>query len=275
MADLPNVRLTLSSRPENVALVRQALAGLAEGLGVAAEDFDNINTAVAEAANNVVLHAYDGGPGPLAVEMYVYPQALRVVVRDQGSGIRPSMEASEPADGGIGLPMIRALSGSVELRDLGGEGTEVHMEFAIPTAAAIAPPTADERPQLEPAAADATVLAIAPVSLARSVLPRVLCSLAARASFSTERIADTQLLAASLLEDLDAAAAAALDFEISIDDARLQLSVGPLRPGAAALMMAGWTADGARAPMQRLIDTHDTRAAGDGELLALGLVDRG
>ena len=35
------------------------------------------------------------------------------------------MEASEPADGGIGLPMIRALSNSVELRDLGGDGTEL------------------------------------------------------------------------------------------------------------------------------------------------------
>jgi serine/threonine-protein kinase RsbW len=274
MADLPNVRLTLSNRRENVALVRQALAGLAEGLGVAAEEFDHVNTAVAEAANNVVLHAYGGGPGPLEVEMHVSAQALRVVVRDQGSGIRPSMEASEPADGGIGLPMIRALSNSVELRDLGGDGTEVHMEFAIPTQATIAPRTADQRPPPARAQADTTLLAIAPASLARSVLPRVLCTLAARASFSTERIADTQLLAGGLLEDLDGSAAA-LDFEISIEDAALELSVGPLQPGAAAGVLAGRAADGVRAPIERLIDTRRTQTADGGELLALRLVDRG
>jgi serine/threonine-protein kinase RsbW len=274
MADLPNVRLTLSNRRENVALVRQALAGLAEGLGIAAEEFDHVNTAVAEAANNVVLHAYGGGPGPLEVEMHVSAQALRVVVRDQGSGIRPSMEASEPADGGIGLPMIRALSNSVELRDLGGDGTEVHMEFAISTAAVIAPRTADERPRLAQAPADTTLLAIAPASLARSVLPHVLCSLAARANFSTERIADTQLLAGGLLEGLDGSAAA-LDFEISLEDTALELSVGPLQPGAAARVLGNWAADGAGAPIERLIDSRATHTADDGELLALRLVDRG
>ena len=41
----------------------------------------------------------------------------------------------------------------------------------------------------------AATIAVAPARLARSVLPRLLCALAARANFSTDRISDTQLLA--------------------------------------------------------------------------------
>ena len=280
MADLPNVRLTLSNRPENVALVRQALTGLAEGLGLDPADFDHVNTAVAEACNNVVLHAYGGGAGPLEVELYVSPLALRVVVRDRGSGIRPRMEASEPADGGIGLPMIRALSNSVELRDLGGDGTEVHMEFATPTAAPIEPVADGGRLELTDGSphdedANTTVLAIAPTPLARSVLPRVLCSLAARASFSTERIADTQMLADSLIEHLDGSAGAdRLGFEISVAQDELEMRMGPLIVDGAATLMAGCAADGMRAVIERLIDAQRTGQAGGHELLALRLVNR-
>ncbi len=280
MAELPNVRLTLSNRPENVALVRQALTGLAEGLGLDPADFDHINTAVAEACNNVVLHAYDGAAGPLEVEMHVSPQALRVVVRDRGNGIRPRMEASEPADGGIGLPMIRALSNSVELRDLGGDGTEVHMEFATPSATTIEPVVDGELLELaedsRPEHADTTSLAVAPTPLARSVLPRVLCSLAARASFSTERIADTQMLADSLLEHLDGSAGAdQLGFEMSVAQDELEMRMGPLSPGGAAGLMADCAADGTRAVIERLIDAQRTGHAGAGELLELRLIDRG
>ena len=279
MADLPNVRLTLSNRPENVALVRQALTGLAEGLGLDPADFDHVNTAVAEACNNVVLHAYGAGAGPLEVEMHVSPLALRVVVRDRGSGIRPRMEASEPADGGIGLPMIRALSNSVELRDLGGEGTEVHMEFATPTAAPIEPVADGERLELAdgsgPEDANRTVLAVAPSPLARSVLPRVLCSLAARASFSTERIADTQLLADSLLGHLDGSAGADhLGFEISVAQDELEMRMGPLNPDGAATLMAACAADGMRGPIERLIAAQRAGQSGGHELLALRLVNR-
>lgn len=280
MADLPNVRLTLSNRPENVALVRQTLTGLAEGLGLDAADFDHINTAVAEACNNVVLHAYGGGAGPLEVEMHVSPLALRVVVRDRGRGIRPRMEASEPADGGIGLPMIRALSNSVELRDLGGDGTEVHMEFATPTAAPIEPVADDQLlEQAEgspPEPANVTVLGVAPAPLARSVLPRVLCSLAARASFSTERIADTQLLADTLLEHLDGSAETGhLGFAMSIEQDELEMRMGPLNPGGAANLMADCAAAGMRPLIERLIDAQATDDSGSHELLALKLVDRG
>ena len=89
-SERPNVRIALASRPENVALVREALTGVAETvqLGEAIED---IKAAVSEAANNVVMHAYPGGEGPMEVELALAPHEVRVVVRDHGVGIGPRL----------------------------------------------------------------------------------------------------------------------------------------------------------------------------------------
>ena len=54
----PDMRLVLSNRPENVALVRQALGGVAASVGIHEALLADIKTAVSEACNNVVLHAY-------------------------------------------------------------------------------------------------------------------------------------------------------------------------------------------------------------------------
>ena len=82
MSGVPDVRLRLRNVPENVALVRQALTGLAGSIGIDDGLLSDMKTAVSEACNNVVLHAYDDGAGPL--EVYVCPgqHEVAVIVRD-------------------------------------------------------------------------------------------------------------------------------------------------------------------------------------------------
>ena len=60
MKDSSAVRLELDSRPERVALVRGMLVGLGGLLAWDAVLVDDLKTAVSEACNNVVLHAYGG-----------------------------------------------------------------------------------------------------------------------------------------------------------------------------------------------------------------------
>src|SRR6202035_4584467 len=60
------------------------LSGVAELLAIDPELLDDLKTAVSEACNNVVLHAYDGVPGPLSVTLYVDQQNIEVVARDAG-----------------------------------------------------------------------------------------------------------------------------------------------------------------------------------------------
>ena len=110
----PEFRIVLPSRPENVAVIRQALAGAIEVLGLSESRLLDINTAVSEACNNVVVHAYESEHGPLEVYLCVQDSELEVVVRDDGVGIRP--KAPEPGleVQGLGLSLIQTLSDRVE-----------------------------------------------------------------------------------------------------------------------------------------------------------------
>ena len=85
--DSPTVRLQLDSSPETLTLVRGMLGGVGELLALDPELLDDLKTAVSEACNNVVMHAYDGGSGPLSVCIFVAGGGIEVSIRDQGRGI--------------------------------------------------------------------------------------------------------------------------------------------------------------------------------------------
>lgn len=278
--EIPHVQLNLSNRAENVLLVRQALNGLSEAIGLDAVELNDVSTAVSEACNNVVLHAYEGDEGPLEVEIYASPPTLEVVVRDRGVGIGPRERPQDEIVGGIGLPVIRALSESADFDELAGGGTEVRMRFAVRRARAL------ERPQArgDGAAAKPTVgstspartwLSVGPAPLARQVLPRVLSALAPRAYFSTDRISDAQLLADALVAHSEGAIdGSRLDVQIDVQPRDLLLRIGPLHHGRAALVLHDASVDGLGPVLERLADGHEVSRSGAAEVLGLRLTAR-
>lgn len=280
MAGAPNVRLRLVNRAENVLLVRQALSGLAESVGLDPIALNDVSTAVTEACNNVVLHAYEGGEGPLDVELTAAGDGLDATVRDRGTGIRPGVQMVDEVSGGIGLPVIQALSDSVEFRDIAGGGTEVAMHFE---AASTEPPEESEPgegAELEAidhgTPGDVTLMTVGPTSVARGVVPRVLSTLAARAYFSTDRISDTQLLADALVAHADASTSAGhLGVGVSVAPRHLEIRIGPLQPGRAGAMFEAAAMDGLGPVLERLTDGHEVSAAGTAEVLDLKLAQRG
>lgn len=279
MADIPHVRLNLSNRPENVVLVRQTLSGLGETIGLDAIELNDISTAVSEACNNVVLHAYDGAEGPLEVEMYACKEP-EVVVRDKGAGIHPrTADDDELVVGGIGMPVIRALSDAVEFRDLDGQGTEVRMRFAASNARALELPHSDHGIDLDPARlgqqADNMAIAVGPSLLARAVLPRIMCALAARAQFSTDRISDTEMVADAIAAHTeDSFSADRLNVEIGVTPHNLSLRIGPLQAGSGERVLESTTVDGLGSVLERLSDSHEVSREGTDEVLGLRLAER-
>jgi serine/threonine-protein kinase RsbW len=280
MVEKPNVLLRLSNDADNVTLVRQALSGVGELLELAAGAINDIRTAATEACNNVSLHAYEGAAGPLEVEIICAPSALEVVVRDHGTGIRPRIRRQADSALGIGLAIIQALTRRVEFNDPPGGGTEVRMEFAATRA-----PMLDTRRPLcwgadAPAAgdlADTVALAVAPGRLASTVLPRVLTVLAARARFTTDRIADLQLLADALAAQAHGAAGRdEVHLTAHVKPRHLDLAVGPLSGGGARELIAGSSIEGVGSVIEELSDEHriDGGAGSHGEMLVLGLADR-
>jgi serine/threonine-protein kinase RsbW len=276
-ADVPNVCLTVSNQPENVLLVRETLSGLADTVGVDGVELNDIRTAVTEACNNVVLHAYDAAGGPLHVELYLTPETVEVVVRDHGKGIKPHIRGEQEDALGIGLSIIQALAPRVEFKDVEGGGTEVRMEFATPNArpleqlatGAFEPP-ALTRSEL----ATTSGVALAPSALAGKVLPRVVCVLAARAHFTTDRISDAELVADELVSQaFSRSANPHLTVAVSVAPRELELRVGPLRSGGAQELVDRAESGAGTAVIEKLTDDRRVTSDGAAETLELRLRD--
>jgi serine/threonine-protein kinase RsbW len=125
------VRLELPARPENVAVVRQAVGGAASALGLEEPLLADVKMAVSEACANVVIHAYRDGDGPMEIELQPGDGMLTVVVKDRGNGVRPRLDP-EGSNLGLGLPLMAALCNEVEVRHGDGDGgTEVRMAFHL------------------------------------------------------------------------------------------------------------------------------------------------
>ncbi len=123
------LRVELTSVPDSVALIRSIVRTVARAGGLDDDVVDDMRTAVSEACNNVVLHAYPSTPGPLIFSLALQGDSIEAVVRDQGRGIRP-----EPARNrglGMGLTLINSLADRAEFES-SELGTEVRMRFRWP-----------------------------------------------------------------------------------------------------------------------------------------------
>jgi serine/threonine-protein kinase RsbW len=272
--DAPNVCLTVSNQPENVLLVRETLSGLADTVGVDGVELNDIRTAVTEACNNVVLHAYDGAEGPMHVELYLATDAVEVVVRDHGKGIKPHIRGEQEDALGIGMSIIQALAPRVEFKDVTGGGTEVRMEFATPNANRLEQiPNAGFEPPAVSSEELATTsgVALAPSALAGKVLPRVVCVLAARAHFTTDRISDAEIVADALVsQSFESSTSEHMNVVLAVAPRELELRVGPLRGGSAQVIAR---ADSGAGPVIEKL-TDDRRVASDGSSETLELLLR-
>ena len=270
--DAPTISLKLDSSPETLTLVRGMLGGVAELLQLDPELLDDLKTAVSEAANNVVMHAYDGGSGPLWVCIYVEPEGIEVIVRDTGHGI-PVLTPSDDRLQGVGIPIMRALAQQTAFRPRQDGGTEVWMQFAsqrdgrplykLPDAAAPEDGWAD---QID---GDA-IVSLSPVSFVGSVLGRLARAMAARARFSLDRFSDVYLVTDALAAHaLEAASDGRIGFGLSTDTRRLELTIGPFRPGASDKLAEGTSND----PLKLLSDELSIRAENGTEALHVVMLD--
>lgn len=278
MAELPNVLLNVTNRAENVLVVREMLTGVALALTLGENEINDILTAVTEACNNVVLHAYEGEEGPLDVEVALAHRALQVVVRDHGTGINARSVTDESALG-IGVPVMQTLADRVELRDRPRGGTEVCLEFSAPSNSALDALLCAEKAELQPAVSTtptgSSTVAITPVELARPVLPRMLSALAARAHFSTDRISDMQMMTDALVAHARVGLGAEhLRIAVTVAPRNLELQIGPLGIGRAQQLVGDSDLDGLGPIIEKLADSHSVVSAGTYETLTLELADR-
>jgi serine/threonine-protein kinase RsbW len=271
----PIVGLLLRSKPQTLTIVRGMLSGLAELLEMDPELLDDLKTSVSEACNNVVLHAYDGEPGPMEIRVYTERDALRVNVRDEGVGLTGLGTGAE-ATHGIGVSVIQALTREARFAPREGGGTEVTMVFdserdGIPLFTM--PGVAGAEVPLAPTRNGEIELSLSPVSLLSGVLGRLARTLAAGAHFSLDRFSDVYLVTDTLAAHAtrDAASNRVLA-RISAAERRLHIELGPFRPGAGAMLTAAG-GDRMRSPLALLADEIQVRETDEGELVDVVVVD--
>jgi serine/threonine-protein kinase RsbW len=250
-------------------------SGLAELLEMDPELLDDLKTSVSEACNNVVLHAYDAEPGPMEIRVYADRDALRVTVRDEGVGFA-GLAAGGQAAHGVGVSVIEALSREARFAPRADGGTEVTMVFdaerdGVPL---LTMPGAAAAEQPLTAAPDGEIeLSLSPVSLLSGVLGRLARTLAAGAHFSLDRFSDVYLVTDTLsAHAVRTAATNRVLARISAGERRLHIELGPLRPGAGALLTAS-QGDRMRSPLALLADEIAVRETAAGELVDVVVVD--
>lgn len=266
---IPDVRFTLKALPANVALVRQALAGLADSLGVPPARAADMKIAVTEACTNAVVHAYENHDGPLEVTMGVEHERLVITVRDRGHGLRPLPSESDGPPLGFGLALIASLSDEFGIAG-GRHGTEVRIAFEL-DADDEAPPLLVQLSHDPAPPDDGVALALASGDHSAAVLGRVVSLVAARADFSIDRLSDAQIVSDAIA---GAAGAHARDgsgtTRVVFDerDGGFDLVIGPLASGGGQQLVRDTELPGLGCLLERLADELDVQAAPDGgELL--------
>jgi serine/threonine-protein kinase RsbW len=268
--DCPAIRLELESVPEAPAIVRSALDAFAEELALEPELVDDLKTAVTEACNNVIMHAYGGASGPLELLLYIVPSSMLVVVRDRGVGI--SGEAASEGQPGVGLAIIQALTRYSAFRQCEDGGTEVWMDFAT-RVIGIPPSAAPEDDWIGRLSGDA-LISLSPVSLVSGVLGRVARTLAARARFSLDRFSDVYLATDAIATHaIGAASGGRIGFGVAMGTRHLEITIGPFRSGASAALSDG-PGRHARSVLALLADEIEVLTANGTEMLRVVIDDR-
>ncbi len=272
----PTVTLELSSRPENLTLVRGMLGGVGELLSIDPELLDDLKTAVSEACNNVVLHAYEGDAGPLAVRLFVGEDGISVSVRDQGLGM--SNLAVDDRVHGLGVPVIQALAQETEFRHGGDGGTEVWMSFAgrRDGKALFADPAAaiPDDGWTSRLTGDA-IVSVSPVTLLTGVLGRLGRALAASARFSLDRFSDVYLVTDAIAAlSQRRAGRERIGFCLEAQAKRLEIEIGPFVPGTGELLQGDDPVVGSQSPLALLSDELKVESDNGAERLRIVMIDR-
>jgi serine/threonine-protein kinase RsbW len=258
--DDTRLRLELTSHPESLTIVRSVLTALSDVIGLDGESADDVRTAVSEACNNVVLHAYGDGTGLLALSLASDGLTLEVDVEDDGPGITQVAISNDRM--GIGLALIGALADRMELCTAAGGsgGTCVKMVFGInsqrsvdqgsnggtaissqtpaltrgESVTSLETPHSEPRVELANKGANVTmrgdiVLWLSPVSILRPVSERMLRAVAAVSRFTVPGAAETTAVSDAVAAYADSAARdLQVGFAIKIGVRRLSVTVAPL-----------------------------------------------
>jgi serine/threonine-protein kinase RsbW len=130
--DLP-FTLCISADLQNLSAIRQFTEAAAVELQTPSLAIEDLILAIDEAVTNIILHAYQGEPGFIEIEVHRDRDLLLVTLRDQAPPFDPTTvprpDLSLPLDrrpfGGMGVHLMRESLDGILHRALPGGGNEL------------------------------------------------------------------------------------------------------------------------------------------------------
>lgn len=134
------VSLEFSSRSENEAFARVAVAAFVAQLDPTLEELTDLKTVISEAVTNSIIHGYDNNPeGIVWITAEIEGDQIMLTVSDRGHGIedvelarqplftsKPDMERS-----GMGFTIMENFMDEFEVTTELGAGTTIRMKKRI------------------------------------------------------------------------------------------------------------------------------------------------
>jgi len=243
-------------------VIRHALAGLAQEMGMEETPLADLKTVVTEACMNVVLHAYDEEGGLLEVDAELEGDAIKVVVRDFGSGIRPDAREAETGSLRLGLSMIASMTRKFQITGGVGKGVEIGMWLGLHEAL-------DAESQAAPGdAAPEVHMTVAETTMLKPVLGRVIGALAARQDLTIDRLSDAMMLADALSSDAPSRfGGRPVEVSLLDGDGTIDLRLGPMERGSAEQLRDGLRLEGVNGTLEKLADDFRSESDDAGEYI--------
>lgn len=132
--------LSFSSRSENEAFARVAVAAFVSQLDPTVNELTDIKTVVSEAVTNAIIHGYDNDPnGVITISTEIEDETVRISVEDKGAGIADLEQARQPLytskpeleRSGMGFTIMENFMDDVEVDSAPGSGTTIRMTKRI------------------------------------------------------------------------------------------------------------------------------------------------
>lgn len=136
--EINRMKLEFDALSSNEAFARQTLSIFAASLDPTLEEISDLRVVISEAVTNAVVHAYKNRGGKVVITAALYEnRRLKIKLRDWGCGIENIEQCLQPLyttdtsgeRGGMGFPIMQAMSQKFRVSSKVGQGTTLYIEF--------------------------------------------------------------------------------------------------------------------------------------------------
>lgn len=136
--EINRMKLEFDATSQNEAFARMAVSVFAASLDPTLEEISDLRVVVSEAVTNAVVHAYKNRGGKIVITAVLYDdRRMKLKIQDKGCGILELERCLEPLyttdpsgeRGGMGFPIMKAMSQKFRVKTAVGEGTTLYIEL--------------------------------------------------------------------------------------------------------------------------------------------------